>query len=137
MLNFRVKGDGFKKMNLRWWTPTKREWVPVLMDDNYANQKRQRDATYLQPWARLTPNYAKWKSRAFPGQPILRRTGIMLDASYIYTVGYGTFRVKSTYYGAYNQFGTSKMVARPWMGVPDKSLEQIVPISWKYILRQN
>jgi hypothetical protein len=28
------------------------------------------------------------------------------------------------------------MPARPWMGVPDDSLKQIVPISWKNILRQ-
>jgi hypothetical protein len=44
------------------------------------------------------------------------------------------FKVLSTYYGAYNQFGTSKMPARPWMGIPDKSLIQIVPIAWKNIL---
>jgi hypothetical protein len=26
------------------------------------------------------------------------------------------------------------MVARPWMGVPDISLQHIVPIAWKNIL---
>jgi hypothetical protein len=57
----------------------------------------------------------------------------MEDVAYIYTKG-NVFLVKSTYYGGYNQFGTSKMVARPWMGVPDISLKQIVPISWKNIL---
>jgi phage gpG-like protein len=123
-------------MNLRWWTPTQREWVPVLMDDNFKIQKQQKDPTYGQPWARLTPAYAKWKSMVFPGEPILRRTGAMLDGSYIYTVGKNQFKVKSTRYGAFNQFGTSKMVARPWMGVPDDSLKQISIISWKNILRQ-
>jgi hypothetical protein len=44
------------------------------------------------------------------------------------------FQVKTTSYGAYHQFGTSKMPARPWVGIPDKSLEQIVPIAWKNIL---
>jgi hypothetical protein len=57
----------------------------------------------------------------------------MQDAAFIYTRG-NAFMVKSTYYGAYNQSGTSKMAARPWMGVPDISLKQIVPISWKNIL---
>jgi hypothetical protein len=57
----------------------------------------------------------------------------MQDAAFIYTRG-NVFMVKSTHYGAYNQFGTSKMVDRPWMGVPDISLKQIVPISWKNIL---
>jgi hypothetical protein len=136
MISFRVSGDGLKKMNLRWWTPTQREWVPVLMDDNHRYQKQQKDPTYLQPWSRLTPSYAKWKSLHFPGEPILTRTGAMLGASYIFTRGPNKFLVKSTYYGAYNQFGTRKMVSRPWMGVPDDSLKQIVPISWKNILRQ-
>ncbi len=57
----------------------------------------------------------------------------MQDLAYIYTKG-NVFYVKSTDYGKYQQFGTSKMVARPWMGVPDISLMQIVPISWKNIL---
>jgi hypothetical protein len=57
----------------------------------------------------------------------------MLDSAYIYTQG-NRFLVKSTAYGSYNQFGTSKMPARPWMGVPDISLKQIVPISWRNIL---
>jgi hypothetical protein len=57
----------------------------------------------------------------------------MQDSAYIYTRG-DKFLVKSTSYGAYNQFGTSKMPARPWMGVPDISLKQIVPIAWKNIL---
>jgi hypothetical protein len=57
----------------------------------------------------------------------------MQDAAIITTRG-NVFSVRSTYYGGYNQFGTSKMAARPWMGVPDVSLKQIVPISWKNIL---
>jgi hypothetical protein len=57
----------------------------------------------------------------------------MQDAAYIFTKG-DVFFAKSTRYGAYNQFGTSRMAARPWMGVPDVSLKQIVPISWRNIL---
>jgi phage gpG-like protein len=44
------------------------------------------------------------------------------------------FEVKTEKYGRYHQFGTSKMPARPWVGIPDKSLKQIVPIAWKNIL---
>jgi hypothetical protein len=57
----------------------------------------------------------------------------MQDVAYIYTRG-NVFKVKSTPYGKYHQFGTSKMAARPWMGVPDISLKQIVPIAWRNIL---
>jgi hypothetical protein len=57
----------------------------------------------------------------------------MQDLAYIHTKG-NVFYVKSTDYGSYHQNGTSRMVARPWMGVPDISLQQIVPISWRNIL---
>jgi len=133
MIRFKVTGNGLIPMNLNWWKPTKEEWVPVLMDDHPQFWKQQVDPTYRRPWAQLTPRYAAWKNKNYPGNPILRRTGDMLDVSYIYTRG-DKFMVKSTHYGAFNQFGTSKMAARPWMGVPDVSLKQIVPISWRNIL---
>ena len=127
------KGKGLTPMNLRWWKPTKEEWVPVLLDDHPQFWKRQVDPTYQRPWQRLTPRYADLKAKKYGSQPILRATGLMQDASYIFTKG-NQFLVRSTDYGAYQQFGTSKMPARPWMGVPDISLKQIVPISWKHIL---
>lgn len=133
MLRIRVQGNGLTPLNLNWWQPTKREWTPVLLDDHPQFWKRQVDPTYQRPWQQLSPKYAKWKSQNYPGQPILRATGLMQDIAYIYTRG-NVFYVKSTDYGQYQQFGTSKMVARPWMGVPDISLVQIVPISWKNIL---
>jgi hypothetical protein len=126
-------GKGLTPMNLNWWRPTKEEWVPVLIDDHPQFWKRQVDPTYQRPWQQLSPGYAAWKSRKYPGQPILRATGLMQDSAYIFTKG-NQFIVKSTDYGADNQFGVGRQPARPWMGVPDISLEQIVPISWKNIL---
>jgi len=120
-------------MNLRWWKPTKEEWVPVLLDDHPQFWKSQVDPTYQRPWQQLSPRYQTWKNKTYPGQPILRATGLMQDVAYIYTRG-DRFLVRSTDYGKYQQFGTSKMPARPWMGVPDISLKQIVPIAWKNIL---
>jgi phage gpG-like protein len=129
----RLKVQNLIPLNTKWWKPTKEEWVPVLIDDHPQFWKKQVDPTYQRPWDRLTPKYASWKSKNFPGQPILRATGLMQDVAYIYTRG-NVFMVKSTHYGKYHQFGTSRMVARPWMGVPDISLKQIVPIAWKIIL---
>jgi phage gpG-like protein len=129
----RLKVQNLIPLNTKWWKPTKEEWVPVLIDDHPQFWRKQVDPTYQRPWDRLTPKYASWKSQNFPGQPILRATGLMQDVAYIYTRG-NVFMVKSTYYGKYHQFGTSKMAARPWMGVPDISLKQIVPIAWKNIL---
>lgn len=133
MIRFKVQGNGLTPLNLNWWKPTKEEWVPVLLDDHPQFWKKQVDPTYQRPWAQLSPRYASWKSQNYPGEPILRATGLMQDSAYIYTRG-NQFLVRSTRYGAYNQFGTKKMPARPWMGVPDISLKQIVPISWKNIL---
>ena len=133
MVRIKVTVNGLIPMNLRWWKPTKEEWVPVLLDDHPQFWKQQVDPTYQQPWARLTPRYAAWKNERYPGNPILRATGLMQDAAYIYTVG-NKFMVRSTGYGAGNQFGTPGKAARPWMGVPDISLKQIVPIAWKNIL---
>lgn len=133
MIKFKTTGNGLVPMNLNWWRPTKEEWTPVLMDDHPAFWKKEVDPTTGRPWAKLSPGYAEWKQERFPGQPILRQTGLMQDLAYIYTQG-NKFLVKSTPYGAYQQFGTSRMVARPWMGVPDISLKQIVPIAWKNIL---
>lgn len=133
MIGFKLTGNGLTPLNLNWWKPTKEEWVPVLLDDHPQFWKSQVDPTYQRPWQRLTPRYQSWKSENYPGQPILRATGLMQDVAYIYTKG-DKFLVRSTNYGKFHQFGTSKMPARPWMGVPDISLKQIVPIAWKNIL---
>ena len=132
MIRFRLDPKRLQ-FNTKWWTPTKQEWTPVLLDDHPQFWRRQVDPTYQRPWAPLNPKYATWKGQNYPGQPILRATGLMQELAYIYTRG-NKFMVKSTPYGAYNQFGTYKMPARPWMGVPDVSLRQIVPIAWKHIL---
>ena len=133
MTKVRLRLQNLTPLNTKWWKPTKEEWVPVLIDDHPQFWKRQVDPTYLRPWAQLTPKYASWKAKRFPGEPILRQTGLMQDIAYIRTKG-NVFLVRSTDYGKYHQFGTSMMAARPWMGVPDISLKQIVPIAWKNIL---
>jgi phage gpG-like protein len=133
MFNIIVKG-GIPKMKLGWWKPTQREWTPLLQADQKPFWAAQSDPTSGKPWAKLTPRYFMQKQKRYPGQPTLRATGTMEDTMQIRTRG-DQFLVDSTFYGAYHQFGTSKMVARPWVGVPDISLQQIVPIAWKNILR--
>jgi hypothetical protein len=133
MIRFKTQGNGLIPMNLNWWKPTKEEWTPVLLDDHPAFWRKEVDPTTGRPWAKLNPRYAAWKAKKYPGQPILRATGTMLDSAYIFTQG-NRFLVRSTDYGPDNQFGIGRQPARPWMGVPDISLEQIVPIAWKNIL---
>jgi hypothetical protein len=133
MINVSLMGNGLRLLNLRWYPPTQKEWAPILLKDQKVPWQQQSDPTTGRPWARLSPNYARKKAKKYPGQPILRATGTMQDGAKI-TPWQTGFNVLATFYGAYHQFGTSKMPARPWVGIPDKSLIQICPIAWKNIL---
>ena len=133
MFKFTVTGLPEQPFNLNWWKPTQVEWAPVLLKDHQAPWRTESDPTTGRPWAPLTKKYADRKQKRWPGAPILRASGAMQDTAVIRPWRDG-FQVQTTPYGRYNQFGTSRMTARPWVGIPDKSLEQIVPISWKNIL---
>lgn len=133
MIRFRFEKGSFPGMNLRWWGPTRREWAPILANDQKIFWQQESNPDTGRPWARLTPAYQEWKQQHYPGEPILRQTGRMQDNMQIKVRG-NVFSVYGAPYGRYQQFGTSEMVARPWVGVPDNSLKQIVPISWKNIL---
>lgn len=131
MISFQLKH--LPTINLNWWAPTQKQWAPVLLKDHQVPWRQESDPTTGRPWQSLTSAYQKSKQKRYPGQPILRATGKMEDTARIQPKGEG-FVVATTRYGAYHQFGTSKMVARPWVGIPDISLKQIVPIAWRNIL---
>jgi len=136
MINFRLTKNSFRNFNLDWWKPTQRQWAPVLLKSHIVPWRQESDPTTGRPWVSLTPKYASVKLRKYPGQPILRATGAMEDTARIFPRESG-FAFRSAFYGIYHQNGTSKMQARPWMGVSDKSLEQLVPIAWKNILKKS
>ncbi len=133
MFNFKLTGSGAQPFNLGWWKPTQIEWAPVLLKDHQAPWRRESDPTTGRPWAPLSSKYGERKQRKWPGAPILRADGTMQDTAIIQPWREG-FQVKTTPYGSYHQFGTSKMPARPWVGIPDDSLKKIAPIAWKNIL---
>lgn len=133
MIKFKVEGNGLTPMNLKWWFPTKREWAPILAADQKKFWQQESSPITGAPWASLTPRYYLQKQERYPGQPTLRATGLMQDSMEIKVRG-DVFSVYGPSYGKYHQFGTSRMIARPWVGVPDVSLKQIVPIAWKNIL---
>jgi len=69
-------------------------------------------------WPPLSPSYAAWKEKWFPGQPILQLTGVMYGQ---FAIGPGMMvemeplflrMAPSTPYAKYHQTGTSKMPAR-------------------------
>lgn len=132
MISLKVTGKGFQPFNENWWAKTQKQWAPVLLESQKPFWRRESDPQTGRPWAALSPAYAKWKS-AKGGGPILRRTGKMQDTAKIVPKG-NWFEVVSTPYGKYNQDGTSRMPARPWMGVPPASIHKLFPIAWKNIL---
>jgi hypothetical protein len=134
MISFEVKK--LPSLNLGWWKPTQKEWAPILLKDHAVPWRQESDPTTGRPWASLSPRYREQKQKRYPGQPILRATGKMQDTAKIVPKG-GGFDVKTTKYGRYHQSGTAKMPARPWMGIPDRSLKHIVPIAWKHILSKS
>ena len=73
-------------------------------------------------WADLTPDYAAWKATAYPGQPLLERTGALRAAltssgSPVALRAWSdtdfTFGSNGVEYASFHQTGTGKMVARP------------------------
>lgn len=130
MITLKVKN--LPKVNLNWWAPTQREWAPVLLAQQKPFWKDEKNPTSGRPWAKLSKDYAAWKDKNYPGQPILRATGKMQDTAKILPYQQG-FKVSTTPYGSYHQFGTSKMPARPWVGIPPQALASLGVIAFKNI----
>lgn len=130
----KIKADKrIKLLNKNWWNPTKKEWAPSLLQHNKELWPRQVDYEG-KPWKALSPSYQKWKAETYGSLPELKVSGRMLESAYIVVRG-GTFKVETTEEGVYNQFGTERMPARPWMGVPQKSLNKLSEIALNHILR--
>lgn len=119
-------------INLDWWPETQKEWAPILLKDQQPYWKDERNPTSGRPWKKLSPDYAAWKKRNYPGQPIERLTGVMQDTAKIFPSNKG-FNATVAYYGVYQQYGTSRMPARPWLGIPPSSLVQLAQLAFKNI----
>ena len=71
----------------------------------------------------------KWKPRVKPTEnwPILRKSGDMQDTAKFLAKGEELW-ANINYYGKYHMTGTERMVARPWLGVPDENLDEIIQL---------
>ncbi len=96
--------------------------VPVFEDA----VRRQFDARGKGPaagqWKPLSPSYEKWKARAFPGMPLMERTGdlreALTDASSSmawreWSASEFSFGTAGVPYASYHQTGTGRLPARP------------------------
>jgi len=71
-------------------------------------------------WAKLSPQYAEWKARNYPGRPILQRTGAMMESFTGRSGPFSRFSLSpkrlemgaDTPYAGYHQKGMGKMPKR-------------------------
>jgi phage gpG-like protein len=125
-VNITFKGSA-QLFNENWWASSKMPIADILQQDNEESWSRERDPQTGQGWmARKTPT-GTW--------PILRKTGTMQDRVKIKPVGVGLFATKTTNYGPFHMSGTSRMTARPWLGVPAMSMPKITVSVKKAIVK--
>lgn len=133
MISIKMSPKSSKLINLNWWTKTKAAWPAMLLLENRKNWTAETDYKG-KPWKALSPAYSKWKRRNYGSLPMLRVTGKMLEQATIENKG-NRFNVVTSPVGMYHQFGTTKMPARPWMGVSNASLDILSRIAIKHILK--
>jgi phage gpG-like protein len=92
-------------------------------------------------WAPLSPKYKTWKDKAFPGKPILERTGRLRGSlewlgtapgpGGLFTAAPDHVLVGTTVpYGTYHQEGTAGMPARPFLPPPDPAIYAPLLEAW-------
>lgn len=115
------------QVNTNWWDPSKNKIASILLEENRTDWAAERDPDTGSKWAPRKQPTGQW--------PILRRTGAMQDRTRIKPAGVGIFKAATVSYGPFHQYGTSRMVARPWLGVPDRSLPRAAEVIAKSIFR--
>lgn len=108
----RLRGFAAQLVDLRPFWPTAakigRGWIKSQMDSQ--------GAWGDEPWAPLTPAYAAWKARKYPGKPILWATRALrakaLSPRRVMGPQFLELIIEDPK-AAYHQEGTSRMPARP------------------------
>jgi phage gpG-like protein len=116
------------------------DWRPLWADIAavfYVGESARFDTEGFGTWPALSPGYAKWKAKNYPGKPILTRTGALREsltsksgAAAIYEpepqqLTLGT-RIK---YAEFHQTGTSRMPARPPVGISDDDVRVMLDVA--------
>lgn len=125
-MNITFKGS-VPLLNPNWWNSSKNPIADILQQDNEEAWSREKDPTTGMGWQARKKPTGEW--------PILRRSGKMQDKVKIRPVGPGLFATKTTSYGPFHMAGTSRMVARPWLGVPSSSVPKMTQVVKRAVLR--
>jgi hypothetical protein len=145
-LSFEIEGDRQIDRTLQRFELGARNAAPAfekIVDSFVHLEERQfasRGGYAGTPWAPLTPAYAAWKSKHYPGKPILELTGTLVDSLTRRPLGVEVIEAhfavfgSGTDYGRYLQAGTPRMVARPPVQVPETVRREWVKIMQRWIV---
>lgn len=91
------------------------------------------------PWAPLSPKYAAWKARHFPGKPILRRTDELFTSltqgPAIREIGRDLLVMGSPVtHGKYHARGGGRLPRRDPIGVPEALRREWMSILHKFVV---
>lgn len=93
------------------------------------------------PWPPLSPQYAAWKAKHYPGMPILVRTGRLRESligrtrDTIEEMTRDTLRMGTAVpYAIYHQAGTKKMPPRPPIVFPEKAKDRWSRLIHAYLM---
>lgn len=121
------------QLNENWLPESLDEWTPMLRRDLLHYWERERDPGTGNRWAALSPKYKSWKIKHYGSLPKLILSGALLGGVTIRRDG-NRILAETLDYGLYHQTGTSKMPARPYLGIPPVALNQLTRISARRIL---
>ncbi len=113
-----------------WWDRSKNELTKVLLTDNQEDWRDQQDPQTGAKWAPRKQPTGNW--------PILRKTGRMQDGTRMKSPATGIFSAKmGAPYGGFHMTGTSKMVARPWLGIPVRTMPKMAEVISRKIFKRS
>lgn len=135
MVNVRFSFQGGEDFNLTLhkWTENVTHAEPAFeaMADHQATIWRKqfgREGAYTgAAWSPLSPPYAKWKQKHYPGKPILQLTGRLMASMVDRPFGVDEVTDKGFVIGTdvpyahFHQQGTDHMPARPIIGPPPRN----------------
>ena len=127
-------------IRLRDLTPA---WHAIL-DDLDTVEAKWFDTEGGGSWRPLSPRYAAWKAKHYPGRPLLVREGFLRDAL---TNRGGRFRTEAIRehdarvsvhlpYAGEHQRGTATLPARPVIGINDQDRQRWVRLIRRFVMAE-
>lgn len=120
------------------WTPA---W-PDVRDEIWQIEKERFDSGGKGEWAPLSPGYAAWKEKNYPGQPLLVREDILRSSltgddyfSVVEMEPMGLTVGTNVPYAAAHQYGGGRLPARPVMDLDDSDVGRVAQIMRQYLDR--